>query len=235
MNRGSDGGTFTRANRATPVLGSRTPTARFSDRFEMYGNGCDGSTDSGVRIGAKRSSIGLAEVEPRGLVELLPVRHADAGVREPGAQGLRDHTWCWRAIRVRTRSLMRSSCSAGGMPSGEVEGSPARDLLLQPGHPDLEELVEVVLEDREELHALEQRQVGVLGQRQDAGVELEPGQLSVVEALVRGEPPRRGRRRRADWLRSSGKGPSCRERIVPPATAGRRRALLRYPERRRAA
>ena len=38
-NRGSSGGTFTRAKRRSPVLGSRTMTARLSDRFEMYGNG----------------------------------------------------------------------------------------------------------------------------------------------------------------------------------------------------
>ena len=51
MKRGRFGGTFTRANRSTPVAGSRTSTARFNDRFEMYGNGCTGSTDRGVRIG----------------------------------------------------------------------------------------------------------------------------------------------------------------------------------------
>jgi hypothetical protein len=45
------GGTFTRANRRTCVDGSRATTARFSDRSEMYGNGCAGSTDNGVRIG----------------------------------------------------------------------------------------------------------------------------------------------------------------------------------------
>ena len=33
--RGSSGGTFTRANRSSPLDGSRTVTARLSDRFEM--------------------------------------------------------------------------------------------------------------------------------------------------------------------------------------------------------
>ena len=50
------GGTFTRANRRTCVDGSRATTARFSDRSEMYGNGCAGSTDNGVRIGKTRFS-----------------------------------------------------------------------------------------------------------------------------------------------------------------------------------
>ncbi len=55
-NRGSSGGTFTRANLRTPVIGSRTNAARLRDRFEMYGNGCAGSTDSGVSTGKMRSS-----------------------------------------------------------------------------------------------------------------------------------------------------------------------------------
>ncbi len=49
--RGSRSGTFTRAKRRWPVSGSRTMTARLSDRFEMYGNGWLGSTASGVRTG----------------------------------------------------------------------------------------------------------------------------------------------------------------------------------------
>ncbi len=33
--RGRSGGTFTRATRSTPVMGSPTRTMRFSDRLEM--------------------------------------------------------------------------------------------------------------------------------------------------------------------------------------------------------
>jgi hypothetical protein len=54
--RGSSGGTLTRAKRRTFVTRSRTTTARFRDRFEMYGKGWAGSTDSGVRTGNTRSS-----------------------------------------------------------------------------------------------------------------------------------------------------------------------------------
>ena len=35
MNRGSNCGTFTRANLRTPVIGSRTAAATFNDRLEM--------------------------------------------------------------------------------------------------------------------------------------------------------------------------------------------------------
>ena len=50
MKRGRSGGTLIRAN-SRQVAWSRTSTARLSDRFEMYGNGCAGSTASGVRTG----------------------------------------------------------------------------------------------------------------------------------------------------------------------------------------
>jgi hypothetical protein len=52
--RGTLLGTLTRAKRSVPVLGppmSRTSTARLSDSPLMYGNGCDGSTASGVSTG----------------------------------------------------------------------------------------------------------------------------------------------------------------------------------------
>ena len=44
-------GTLTRANRSSASAGSRISTARFSDRSEMNGNGCPGSTASGVSTG----------------------------------------------------------------------------------------------------------------------------------------------------------------------------------------
>ena len=51
MYRGSSGGTLTRAKCSLPVDGFTTTTARLSDRPEMYGNGCAGSTASGVSTG----------------------------------------------------------------------------------------------------------------------------------------------------------------------------------------
>jgi len=49
--RGTLLGTLTRANSSGPPAGSRTTTARLSDSPEMYGNGCAGSTASGVSTG----------------------------------------------------------------------------------------------------------------------------------------------------------------------------------------
>ncbi len=61
-NRGSSGGTFTRAKRRSHGRSGRvTTTAKFSDRCEMYGNGWPGSTASGVSTGKMRSVEDLVE------------------------------------------------------------------------------------------------------------------------------------------------------------------------------
>src|SRR6266513_4252418 len=62
---------------------------------------------------------------------------------------------------------------------------PGVHLLLQAGHPDLEELVQVGAEDREELEALEPRVRRVGRLIQHAGVELEPGELAVQVVIRR--------------------------------------------------
>ena len=53
------------------------------------------------------------------------------------------------------------------------------DLVVQPGHADHDELVEVGGVDGEELDPLHQRRALVLGQLEHALVEVEPGQLAV--------------------------------------------------------
>ena len=67
---------------------------------------------------------------------------------------------------------------------GGADRDVGRDPALEAGHPDHEELVEVVGEDRREAHPLQQRQRGVLGQLEDPLVEAQPGQLAVEEAVV---------------------------------------------------
>ena len=69
-------------------------------------------------------------------------------------------------------------------------------LLAQPGDADLEELIEVAREDGQELGPLQQRVALVAGLVEDAGVELEPGQLTVQVRQVRavlGRSSRAGR------------------------------------------
>ena len=55
-NRGSSGGISTQAKRSAPVSRSRSRTARLSESPETRGNGCAGSTASGVSTGPIRSS-----------------------------------------------------------------------------------------------------------------------------------------------------------------------------------
>ena len=62
----------------------------------------------------------------------------------------------------------------GGAPIGRAGDLAGLDLLAQAGDADLEELVEVVGEDGQELHPLEQRVALVTRLVQDARVELEP-------------------------------------------------------------
>ena len=62
----------------------------------------------------------------------------------------------------------------GGQAVGAARPHGGVLLLAQTGHTDLEELVEVLAEDRQELGALEQRGLIVVGERQDPAVEIEP-------------------------------------------------------------
>ena len=81
-------------------------------------------------------------------------------------------------------------------PVGARRLDPGVDLVVHPGDAHHEELVEVRAVDRAELHALEQRPVGVLCELQHALVEVEPRQLAVdVEGGVADGGGRLARRR----------------------------------------
>src|SRR5262249_13111589 len=74
---------------------------------------------------------------------------------------------------------------AGGLVLGGARGQPRLEAHFQAADSDLEELVEVVAEDREELRALEHRQRLSVGERENSLVEIEPGGLSIEEAAAR--------------------------------------------------
>jgi hypothetical protein len=76
--------------------------------------------------------------------------------------------------------MVRRDSGAAGLP-----------LLMQAGHADSEELVEVLGEDRQESRPFEDRIALVARLPQDPRVEFEPGQLAIQERLLVG----RGRRR----------------------------------------
>ncbi len=66
---------------------------------------------------------------------------------------------------------------------------PGRDLLLQSGDAHLEELVQVLTEDGQELQTVQQQGRRVLGDGEDPGVEVEPGELAVEERRLGRERP----------------------------------------------
>ena len=113
--------------------------------------------------------------------ELVPAAHRDALLRErranpfaplgPGA-----------ATSSRARSRISPSCSGGVRPSGESSRMPASACSSSSADADLEELVEVRREDREELRPFEEPEALVLGEREDAGVEVQPRQVAVQHA-----------------------------------------------------
>ncbi len=88
----------------------------------------------------------------------------------------------------------------GGPPVRRDRGRSGGDLLTEAGDPDLEELVEVAGEDGQELRPLEEWVALVARLVEDAGVEVEPGDLAVEvgrRRLGSGSPARPDRPGRA--------------------------------------
>ena len=79
-----------------------------------------------------------------------------------------------------------------GAPVGRVLGAAGRHLLHESRHPHLEELVQVGREDGQELGPLEEGVPLVPRLVQDAGIEVEPGQLAVDVRHAGGATPGRG-------------------------------------------
>ena len=148
----------------------------------MYGNGCAGSTASGVSTGKMRSA-NISSTYARSSGD----RSSHATNRMPasssaGAISLVKISYS-RATSASTLAADRAELLAEVEAVGRGGAQTGGELLQQPRDPHLEELVEVVAQDGEELRPLEQRQLGVLGQGEHAGHEVEPRQLAVEEAL----------------------------------------------------
>ena len=145
---------------ARPVAGSRTSTARLSESPLMYGNGCAGSTASGVSTGKTWARKYSASRLRSAVVELVPAQRP--GCPAPASAG--STSSCRSSAGVPGDELVGalrrpgSSVSRAVSPSAERIAEAHVQPPLQAGDPDHVELVEVAGEDREELHPLQQRQ-----------------------------------------------------------------------------
>ncbi len=116
------------------------------------------------------------------LVEVVPARQHHAVVGQAGHDLAEEHLLeagrqLGDPVADREQLLGRRATVGGGA------GEPRRDLVLEAGDADLEELVEVLAEDGAELGPLEQRHRRVGRERQDPLVEVEPRELAVEEPL----------------------------------------------------
>src|SRR5918996_2171856 len=130
-NRAKFGGTLTRAKCSVPVRGLRTTTARFSDSPEMYGNGCAGSTASGVSTGKIRSPNST-----RIRVCSASSRSSHREISMPSLPRAGSTSW-WKpfACRVmssRVRASVPSCTSRGSSPLAAGTATPAAIRRLRP-------------------------------------------------------------------------------------------------------
>ena len=93
------------------------------------------------------------------VVELAPGREADPCVGQVGHHGTEEHP-IGSFHQLSRACLYDVELLLGGGSVRGAPGDPGRDLLLEARHSHLEELIQVLAEDREELHPLEQRRVG---------------------------------------------------------------------------
>ena len=150
----------------------------------MYGNGCAGSTASGVSTGNTFSRNIAASRSRSSSSRLRPT----AAPRCPSARSA-GRTSSWKTAELAQHQLVAARPDAiehlaRHQAAGGRDRDAGRDPPLEAGDAHHEELVEVAREDRQEPGALEQRQLAVLGELEDALVEGEPGQLAVQEPVV---------------------------------------------------
>ena len=124
-------GTFTRAKVSWPDAGSRTHTARLSERFEMYGKGRPGPTASGVSAGKIWSWKALSAARSSSLLHSSHVT-----IRMPSSsragRSTSSHWRVWRLPCSVTSSAMRSIASIGLSPSGPRESMRASTWSCSP-------------------------------------------------------------------------------------------------------
>ena len=161
--------------------GPRASTASESDRLERNGNGCPGSTASGVSTGkTERAEVGPRPLLGLGVEQALPVADPDAAPRPAPGAAPRPAAPC-AVLELPADDLARCgpAARAGVRPSGLASTSGLLELVVQPRDPDHEELVQVGEVDGQELEPLEQRPARVARLVEHPLVEGQPGHLAV--------------------------------------------------------
>ena len=130
------------------------------------------------------------EEGPVGVVQRRPVAEADGVGVQVGCQAVEEDPTL-AGIEFLHLGSDRLHLRPGARRIAGTSLEPGGDLLLEPADAHLEKLVESPAGDGEEARPLQNRQALVLGQGQDTGVEIEPGQLAVEQSRRR----RRGGRK----------------------------------------
>ena len=125
------GGTLTRAKCSLPVFGLRTSTARFSDRPEMYGKGCAGSTASGVRTGNTRSLNSFLHSFCSSRFRSSQRTTSMFSLPSAGTISSRNSV-AWRSISTDVLLQIFSSTSRGSSPDAAGTATPAAMRRLRP-------------------------------------------------------------------------------------------------------
>ena len=130
-NREKIGGTLTRAKCSLSVLGLRTSTARFRDSPEMYGNGCAGSTASGVSTGKTRSLNSFLQAFCSSRVRSAHRSSSMSSLASAGTISSRNSRAC-RAISTGVSRQICSRTSRGNSLDADGTATPAAIRRLRP-------------------------------------------------------------------------------------------------------
>ena len=122
---------MTRAKRSSPLARSRTTTAKLSERFEMYGNGCAGSTASGVSTGKMRSSKMRVSCARASASSSSHAVNATPASWSAGEISLVNAVAC-RVTSSSTRERIARSCSTWSRPSGDADRTPTATCSFSP-------------------------------------------------------------------------------------------------------
>ncbi len=147
----------------------------------MNGNGCAGSTASGVTTGKTRSMNQASSQDLVAVGQAFGAAKRNPGLTQQAEKFAQD------ALLVGQQQfgalLDGGQLLRRGAAIGRDQGGACLRLPDQRGDADRVELVEVGCADRQEAQPLQQRVARVLRLLQDAVVEIQPGQLAVDETF----------------------------------------------------